>query len=298
MGELQLVNIDGRKACKKNNIDKREALKRIPNFVLTTFMYALAVLMLVPLIWMISTSFKQPMEIFSYPVNWIPKVITLDNYEEVWFGIYPFYTYYTNSLFVTLTTVMGAILFNSLAGYAFARVRFAGRDKIFVLYLAALMIPNQVTLVPKFLMFKSIGILDSHLALILPGIFQVLCVFLLRQFFLQIPFDFTEAALIDGAGEITTCFKVIMPLAKPAIVTLIVLTFTYSWNDYENPLIFLTSKNLYTLPLGLNHFVDEAGTRYGPMMAASVSSIILIIIIFLAGQKYFIEGLTSGGVKG
>lgn len=277
---------------------QRSKRKLIGRIVLTVVMAFLGIVMISPILWMISTSFKMPLDIFTFPVEWIPKNITFANYEKVWGGSYEFWRYYLNSLWVTVLTITGAVFVNTLAGYAFARLNFKGRDVIFLVYLSALMIPNQVTLIPKYFLFHLTGLLNTHTALILPGIFQVLCVFLMRQFFMQVPFDYTEAARIDGAGEFMIFSKVIMPLAKPALVTTIIMVFTWTWNDYENPLIFLTSEKYYTLPLGLNHFVEEMGTQYGPLMAASMSSILLILVVFLIGQRWFIEGLTNGGVKG
>lgn len=298
MGKLQCIKRNNSNRRSNNKVSALFRVYSIKHAVFTGMMYILALLMILPVFWMISASFKKPLDIFQFPIEWIPKSGTLDNYIEVWLGDYPFGLYYLNSLIVTVLTVIGVLGISSLAGYAFSRLIFFGRDKIFITYLAALMIPTQVTLIPKFIIFKYIGLLDSLQALILPGIFQVICVFLMRQFFMQIPMEYNEAAKIDGANEFTTFSRIILPMAKPALMTLTILVFNGSWNDYENPLIFITSQKFYTLPLGLNHFVEEYGMRFGPMMAASFSSVILIVIVFIAGQKYFIEGLTAGGIKG
>ncbi len=257
-----------------------------------------ALVWITPFLWMISTSFKRNMDIFSYPIDWIPKNPILDNYHEVWFGRYPFQTFYINSLFVTGITVIGAVIISSMAAYAFARMEFPGRNAIFIMFLATMMIPTQVTLIPRFILFNTLGILDSHTSLILPGLFNIFCTFLMRQFYLQVPFAFSESARIDGAGEFRIWFQIIMPLTKPALVTMVVLIFTWTWNDYENPLIFLTSEKLFTIPLGLNKFIDEYGTQFGPMMAAAACSLLPMFVIFMFGQKYFVEGVASSGVKG
>lgn len=257
-----------------------------------------ALVWITPFLWMISTSFKRNMDIFSYPIDWIPKNPILDNYHEVWFGRYPFQTFYLNSLFVTGITVIGAVIISSMAAYAFARMEFPGRNAIFIMFLATMMIPTQVTLIPRFILFNTLGILDSHTSLILPGLFNIFCTFLMRQFYLQVPFAFSESARIDGAGEFRIWFQIIMPLTKPALVTMVVLIFTWTWNDYENPLIFLTSEKLFTIPLGLNKFIDEYGTQFGPMMAAAACSLLPMFVIFMFGQKYFVEGVASSGVKG
>ena len=278
-----------------NNILNKEKLIKIAS---TLVIALIAVIWILPFIWMISTSFKMTTQIFNYPIDWIPKVITLENFKEVWMGSHPFNLYYINSVVVTTLTVIGAVIICSLSAYGFARIEFPGRDFIFLMFLAAMMIPTQVTLIPRFILFNWLNMLDTHWALILPGFFNVFCTFLLRQFYIQIPFELSEAAKIDGAGEFRTWAQIIMPLTKSAMVTMIILVFTWTWNDYENPLIFLTSKKLYTIPLGLNNFIDEYGTRYAPMMAASISSLLPMIIIFIAGQKYFVEGVATSGLKG
>lgn len=272
--------------------------KKIIRVVGSILMGLLSIVWITPFLWMLSTAFKRHNEIFKYPVEWIPESPIWNNFAEVWFGRYPFQVYYLNSLLVTFLTVIGAVLVSSLAAYGFARLEFPGKNAIFLMFLATMMIPTQVTLIPRFVLFNMIGILDSIWALVLPGIFNVFCTFLMRQFYLQIPFAFSEAAHIDGAGELRIWFQIIMPLTKPALVTMVVLIFTWTWNDYENPLIFLTSKNLFTIPLGLNNFIDEYGTQFGPMMAAATCSLLPMFIIFLFGQRYFVEGVASSGVKG
>ena len=272
--------------------------QKLGDAVNTIAMWIVGLAMAFPLLWMVSSSFKVEAEIFKFPIEWIPSAPTMQNYAQVWTGKYDFFNYYWNSIYVTGATVILATIINTTAGYAFGRINFKGRDGIFLVYLCAMMIPQQVTLIPRYMIFNTLGMLDTHLALILPGMFRVLCVFLMRQFFMQIPYDYTEAARIDGANEFTIFSRVILPMAKPALMTTIILVFTWSWNDYEDPLIFLISEKLFTLPLGLNHFKDELGTQYGPLMAASFSSMLLLVVVFLCGQKTFIEGLTSGGVKG
>lgn len=274
--------------------NKSNLLKLLKTIILGAF----ALIWITPFLWMLSTSFKRNTDIFNYPIDWIPAAPILENYHEVWFGRYPFLTFYLNSLFVTGITVIGAVIISSMAAYAFARMKFPGRDVIFILFLATMMIPTQVTLIPRFILFNSLGILNSHTALILPGLFNIFCTFLMRQFYLQVPFALSEAARIDGAGEFRVWFQIIMPLTKPALVTMIVLIFTWTWNDYENPLIFLTSEKLFTIPLGLNKFIDEYGTQFGPMMAAATCSLLPMFLIFMFGQKYFVEGVASSGVKG
>ncbi len=270
----------------------------LPKLGLTVVLAAFGVLMVLPFVWMLSTSFKIPIDVFNYPIEWIPKRFNWNNYQRVWNGSQPFDLFYYNSVKVTAITVVGTVLVCSAAAYGFSRIRFKGRDAVFFVFLATLMIPDQVTLVPRFIIFNYLGIYDTHFALILPGMFTAFGVFLLRQFYVGIPEDFSEAAKIEGAGHLQTWLRIILPLSKPALVSLVILSFTWNWNEFVNPLVFLASKELYTIPLGLTNFIDESGTDYTLMMAAAVSSILPVIVLFLACQKWFIEGVVSSGVKG
>lgn len=278
-----------------NNKQFKEIVKK---YFATTVMMAFGLFMLMPLLWMISASLKEEGEVFGYTVQWIPKVLKWDNYKEVWFGAYPFYVFYLNSIKVTFTSVIGLVLTSTLAAYGFSKLKFIGRDVIFLIYLSTMMIPQQAILVPRFILFKNIGILNTHLSLILPGIFMTFGVFLLRQFFLTIPYELSEAAIMDGANHLRICFQIIMPLAKPAIVSLIIISFVWRWNNYEEPLIFLSTKELFTIPVALTLFIGEYETRYSLIMAASCSAVIPVLAVFLLGQKYFIQGVVTTGIKG
>jgi len=273
-------------------------LRMTLKLLLTVIMIAFAFTMILPFLWMITTSLKKPIEVFAYPIQWIPERIQWDNYEKVWIGANSFWVYYWNSIKVTTITVLGTVIISSAAAYGFARIRFKGRDAVFLIYLATLMVPDQVTLIPRFILFNYLGIYNTHLALILPGIFTAFGIFLLRQFYLSIPEDFSEAARMEGANHFRIWTSIIIPLSKPTIVSLIILSFTLNWNEFVNPLVFLTDRELFTVPLGLTNFIDEMGTEYTLMMAAAVSSILPVILVFLLGQKWFIEGVVSSGVKG
>ena len=270
---------------------------KISTVLIFLFCCIVAFTMLVPFVWMVSASFKLNSEIFSYPVKWIPEVFRTLNYEKVWQSI-PFLQYFLNTLKLAVIITLLQLFTCSLAAFAFTKLQFPGRDKIFLLYLATMMIPPQLLMVPKFLMFKEMGIYNTHWALILPAAFSIYGVFMVRQYMMQIPDELSEAARIDGAGDLRICFQIIAPLCKPAMVTLVILFFTWSWNDYDNALIFINDKALYTINLGLVNFMDETGLKYSLIMAASVISILPIFIIFLVAQKYFIGGLTAGSVKG
>lgn len=272
--------------------------KRITKIICSLCLWSLVLLCIVPFIWMVSASFKREADIFAVPFRLIPDYLNLQNFKEVWFGKYSYSLMFLNSAKVTLLSVGFAVTTSILAGYGFSKIKFPGRDKIFLLYLATMMIPHQLLMVPKMLMFKEMGIYNTHWALILPAAFSIYGVFMVRQYMLQIPEELSEAARIDGAGDMRICFQIIAPLCKPALVTLVILFFTWSWNDYDNALIFINNKNLYTINLGLVNFMDETGLKYSLIMAASVISILPIFAIFLAAQKYYIGGLTAGGVKG
>ena len=267
--------------------------------ITTLIMSIIGVFMLLPFAWMISTSLKTPIEVFKFPIQWIPNELRFENYRHVLFNqYYPFWLFAWNSVKVSVLTIIGTVLVSALAGYAFAKIEFRGKNIIFLLYLATLMIPHHVTLVPRFILFYWFGIYNTHLALILPAVFNVIGIFLLRQFFSSVPNELSEAARIDGAGHLRIFTHVVVPIALPAFVSLLILSFVGTWNNYIDPLIFITSKNLYTIPLGIQAFLDEEGTQFNLVMAAAACAVLPIIAVFLFLQKYFIQGIATGGVKG
>lgn len=286
---------------KAHFISKRIRSKSV-SFTLKVFVSILmglfALVMVIPFLWMISTSFKVNGEVFDYPIQWIPTQWNLENYKKVWTGANPFYIYYFNSLKITVITVAGNLFTSAMAGFAFARLQFKGRNFLFLLYLSTMMIPSQVLLVPRFILFDTMKLINTHYSLILPGMFTVFGTFLMRQFFSTLPGELLEAAKVDGAGYWRTFWQICLPLTKPALMTLLILTFTWHWNDYEQPLIFLRDKALYTIPLGLTSYVEEFGTDYVLSMAASVSALIPLLIVVVICQKWFVEGITSSGLKG
>ena len=230
----------------------------------------------------------------------IVEGMTLNNFKRVLRLKNPsFLRYYMNSFKVAVTCVLCELLTSSMAGYAFARIRFRGKDIIFMLYLVTMMIPFQAVMVPQFMVFHYLNIYNTHLALILPRMCTVFGTFMMRQYFMGIPLELSEAAKIDGAGEFRTFSQVILPLAKPAMSTLGIITFVWRWNEYEAPLIFISDKKLYTLPLALVNFVDDVGQQQDTLIiAAAVCALIPMVLVFFLGQKYIIEGMTSGSVKG
>lgn len=267
--------------------------------VITLLMALLGIVFLLPFIWMLSASLKPEADVFKYPIEWIPQTWRASfNYHSVWFGKANFTLYYWNSIKVTALTTLLSVAVSSMAAYGFTKIRFPGRNALFVVVLATYMIPAEATLVPLFIMFRSIGLYDTHLGLILLGGFSVLGTFLLRQFFASLSNEYIESAQIDGAGHIRIFLSILFPLVRPAIATYAILRFIWTWNDFQTPLVFLNSKTLYTLQLGMNAFADRNGAFYSLIMAASVSAIVPLLVVFILGQKQVIEGISLGGVKG
>ncbi|OPH59675.1 sugar ABC transporter ATP-binding protein [Paenibacillus ferrarius] len=276
-------------------MSKYQAAKKT---LLTILMCLLGILFMSPFLWMISASMKPEADVFIYPIQWIPKHWNvIENYTKVWTET-KFALFYWNSIKVTVGTTALSVLLSSMAAYAFSKIKFRGRHVLFIVVLAIYMIPSQAILVPQFLLFRWVGLYDSHFGLILLGSFSVLGTFMLRQFYMGIHEEFIESARIDGAGHIRIFFSICTPLVGPAIATYAILRFIWTWNDYQNPLIFLRSKELFTLPLGIRSFADLNGDFYSLIMAASVSAIVPLLIIFIIGQKQVIEGISMGGVKG
>lgn len=234
---------------------------------------------------------------FEYPIHWIPKRWNFNTYKTV-FTDKLFPKYFLNSVVVTFFSVAGNVFFSAIAGYAFARLRFKGRELLFMLYLATMMVPNQVLLVPKYLLFLWLGISNTHLTLILPAMFEVFSVFLMRQAFMSVPGSLSEAAIIDGAGPFRVFWQIILPQIKPTMLTVTLLQFTSSWNDYINPKTYLSRDWMYTIPVGLQKFQLSNGSSYSTIMAGTAVSLIPILVLFVFTQKYFVESVASSGVKG
>lgn len=265
----------------------------------TVIVGLIAVSMVLPFIWMLSTSFKIEMDVFNFPIEWIPRTMNPGNYAKAWNSRFSFPLYYLNTIKVSVLTTALQVSVSALAAYAFSKIRFAHSKKLFMLYLATLMIPSQVTLIPSFIIFKSLKLIDTHLGIILISSFSVYGVFLLRQFMSTVPPEMSEAAVIDGANHAQIFSLIILPMVKPAIATLAMLKFIWTWNDYQNPLVFLTSEKLFTLQLGMRAFSStEYGNQYALMMAAAVMAIFPLMIVFLVFQRFVIEGIAIGAVKG
>lgn len=257
----------------------------------------LAVIALIPFLWMISTSLKSRGALMSIPIEWIPAEPTLDGYAKV-FSRFPFLRTIGNSLLISVAYTLITLISASMAAFAFAKLRFRGSGAILSVYIATMMIPTQVTMIPLFVVMNRLGLIDSYASVILPSMFKPFAVFLLVQQMKTIPNDYLDAARIDGAGLFQTYRKVALPLCIPTLATLAVTTFMESWNDYLWPLLMLTDRNKMTLPIALSTLNGQYSTEYNVLMAGSLISMIPIIIIYIAAQKQFKSGLMAGGIKG
>ncbi|MBC5635311.1 carbohydrate ABC transporter permease [Ornithinibacillus sp. BX22] len=254
-------------------------------------------LMLLPFIWMLSTSLKTSGEVTAMPPVWIPDDPKWENYQDAW-AIAPFLRYTMNSLIVTVLSTLGEVLTTILAAYAFSRINFWGRDVVFAVLLGTMMVPGEVLLIPNYVTLANLGWINQYEALIVPWLASIFSIFLLRQFFLGIPKELSYAAKIDGCRDFRFLWTIMVPLAKPAIITIVLLKAIGSWNAFLWPLIVTQSKEMRTLPVGLTSFSTEAGTVYELLMAASTMIILPMIILYLVLQKYIIEGVAKAGIKG
>ena len=267
--------------------------------VLTVLVGALAMLFLMPLLWMFSSALKTPMQVFENPFRWIADRLHWENFLEVWSNAdVPFWKAFVNSLIISVTSVVGQLIVASLAAYAFAKIEFKGRNFVFMLMLMTMMIPVQALVIPRFMLFHTMGLYDTLWCIIIPNFFNVTSIFLLRQFYMSLPNDLVDAALIDGAGHFRIWAQVMMPLTKNGLISAAILAFINSWNEYLNPLIFLPSSENYTVALAIRWYLNDTAREYNLMMTAAASSIIPIIILYVSSQKYFEDGVAASGVKG
>jgi len=253
--------------------------------------------MLAPLLWMLSTSLKEPGDIFIYPPQWIPDPVVWQNYVET-VTVMPFGRFYFNSTFQAAAVTILQLLTSSLAAFAFARLRFRGRDLLFLLYLGTMMIPFPVTMIPNFIIVRLLGWIDTFKALILPPAFSAFSTFLLRQYFLSLPIELDDAARVDGASSFRIWWQVLLPLTGPAIATLAIFTFLGQWNNFLWPLIVTNSEHMRTLPVGLAAFQGQFRVEWHLLMAGSVIALVPILVIYVIGQKWFVRGITLSGMGG
>jgi len=263
---------------------------------LYTLLIVSSLLMIIPFYWSVSTSLKLEQNVFSNPPQWIPNPVTLENYIHVLTRI-PFPRYFANSLIVAVITTLGHVFFDTLAAYAFAKLKFPFRDQIFFFMLLALMVPFQVNLIPLYKIMATLHWTDTYLALIVPNLTSIFGIFLMRQFMLTIPNELLDAARMDGCTEFGVFRKVALPLALPGIATLIIFTFMGSWNDFLWPRIVTNSEKLFTLPVGLAQLQMKNTSNVAQIMAGTVLTALPMIIVFLFMQRQFIEGMTAGALK-
>lgn len=277
--------------------DARQQLARLRKIIAYLVLGIGSMIMILPFIWAVGASLKTYSEIFTNPYSLFPKRWMFGNYLQV-FKVVPFHLYFLNTLKITFFSVLGTLITCAVAAYSFARLRFPGREQIFMAYLATLMVPRQVTLIPTFILMKWLGLLDNHLSLILPGMFSAYGTFLLRQFFLTIPHELEEAAIIDGCGFFRRFSLIIIPLAKPALATLAIFTMMNQWNDFLYPMVFLNSEQNRTLTLGLSIFRGDVDVQWNLLMTAATLSLVPVVAAFLSAQRFFVEGIAMTGLKG
>ena len=269
----------------------------ITRFVIHVILIAGAIVLLLPIAWMLSTSLKDLGAVLIIPPQWIPDELRWSNYLEV-FQVTPFARFILNTTIITFLSVVGKLLSCSLVAFAFARLRWRGRNTVFLIMLATLMLPPQVTLIPQFVIYRDLGWIDTFLPLILPHWFGgPFATFLLRQYFMTLPTELDDAARIDGASYFGIYWRIIMPLAKPGLAAVAIFTFNGSWNDFLGPLIYLHSQSNYTIQMGLRMFQDQYYTSWNLLMAASLIAMIPVVIIFFFAQRYFIQGIVFTGIK-
>jgi ABC-type glycerol-3-phosphate transport system permease component len=259
-----------------------------------------AFIFLFPLLWMLSTALKQPKQIFLFPPKWIPDPIMWSNFVEGWFAHLPFNLFLRNSLIITVNNIIGNLISCCLAAYGFARLRARGKEFFFMLVLGTMLLPAEVTIIPQYVLFAKLGWSDSWLPLMVPPWFGwPFFIFLLRQFFMNIPHELDEAARLDGASSWRILWSIILPLAKPALASVVIFAFIGNWNNFLAPLIYIRSMERQVLAVGLNMFRGQYGqTDFHYMMAVSLLVLLPVLIIFFVGQRLFVQGIALTGIKG
>lgn len=280
----------------KTRLKSRHEL--IVKILVYAILIIMAAIMLIPFFWMLSASIKSDRQVFAMnPFVWIPKEPKWDNYIKIWTKI-PMLKFVENTVILTIVVTILQLLTSSFAAYAFAKLDFKHKDKLFIAYIATIAMPWQVYMVPQFIMMRSMGLNDKLLAMVCLQAFSAFGVFLMKQFYEGIPDELCEAARIDGMSEYKIYTSIMLPLSKPALSTLIIFTFVNTWNDYLGPLIYLKTETHKTIQLGLKMFIGQYSSEYGLIMAGSVLSLIPVLILFMFMQKYFVEGIASTGIKG
>ena len=277
----------------KNSSQKRNHI--VTMTVIYVVLIIITALMLIPFLWMLSASLKMNKDVFSFPIQWIPDNPRWKNYVDIWTKI-PLLTFVKNSTKLTIIVTLLQLFTSSFAAYAFAKMNFKGKNLLFLGYIATIAVPWQAYMVPQFMMLRAWNLNNTHLAIICLQAFSAFGVFLMKQFYEGVPSELCEAARIDGLTEYGIWFR--LPLSKPALSTLTIFTFVSTWNDFLGPLIYLTKNEVKTIQIGLRMFISQYSAEYGLIMAASVIALIPVLVIFLALQKYFVQGVAATGIKG
>ncbi len=272
-------------------------LSQVIRVIIYIVLIAMAAFTLIPFVWMVSSSLKLDREVFAYPIKWIPETFHWENYRLIWQKV-PLLTYFKNTAFIAVVVTLLQTLTSSFAAYAFAKLTFRGRDTLFLAYIGTIAVPWQAYMLPQFIMMRSMGLYDTLWAMVVLQAFSAFGVFLMRQFYRGIPTELCEAARLDGLSEYGIWARIMLPLSKAAIATLVIFTFVGTWNDYMGPMIYLTRDANKTIQVGLRRFIQENSSDYHLIMAASLCSLVPVSIMFFALQKYFIEGIATSGLKG
>lgn len=260
-------------------------------------MLAFSFFVLLPFFWMVSTSLKEAKALTVLPIQWFPEKISFDGFVKI-FDVFPFGRAIFNSIFISVLITFVTVMSACMAAYVFSKIKFRGREVLFGIYIATMMIPATITMIPNYLTLKHLSLLNSYVGIMLPSLFNAFGTFMIRQYMRTIPDDFVEAAVLDGASHFRIFFRMILPLSKPAVATLTVITFMGAWNDYLWPLIVLTDKNKMTIPVGLSLLNGQHQSDYNMLMAGALISMIPILLIYTFAQRYFEQGLSVGGIKG
>jgi multiple sugar transport system permease protein len=285
-----------------DSLKSNKALKRVLHVLRWVLVYlivgVLALLFALPFIWLLSGSLKADRQLFLLPPVWLPNPIQWSNYPQA-LQFIPYGLYLRNTLTICVGTVVGALLSSTLAAYGFSRVRWPGRDTLFVIVISTMMLPGAVTMVPLFVVFRRLGWIGTYMPLIIPSYFgSAFFIFMLRQFFLTIPLELSDAARIDGASDLGIMLRIILPLARPALSMVALFQFMGAWGDYMGPLIYINKEDMFTIALGLTMFLDEHAQEWALLMAASTVTLVPIIVLFFFTQRTFIEGISMTGLKG
>jgi multiple sugar transport system permease protein len=301
---VAVVADDRRKATRRAQWPaSRHARERVGHLVLHLVLIGVGITFLLPFVWLVSTSLKQSGMEFANPPQWIPDPVLWSNYHDALLSDVPFLVFFKNTAIIAAWVTVGDVLVTSLSAYSFARLRWPGRNILFVCTLATLMLPTIVTVIPTFLLMRHLGWIDSFLPLIVPawlgvsGLGGAFSIFLFRQFFLTIPRELDEAARVDGANPLRIWWSIIMPLSGPVLATVVIFDVLNSWNDFFNPLIYLDSQSNFTMALGLGQYViGHSGTQYNLQMAAATVMTIPVILLFFVAQRYFMRGIVTTGL--